>query len=310
MTRSFLVQVTSFTLALAATELRSEERLLSHGLLHNTVRIVASSTNGTSVGTGFFYRFDYTNSENYIPVIVSCWHVVSGSTGGLLQVSLVHSNAQSQLQEHVDIGFTNFASLWIRHPDTNIDLAVLPIAEAMILLNQKGKFLDAMPVNDNLIPSQSELAGLGVFQEVKFIGYPIGLWDETNNLPIIRRGMTATDPAVDYNGRSEFLIDAACFPGSSGSPVYIASDGMTVSTSGLIGKFPPRLLGILYAGPVYGASGQIHVVTIPNSYDFRAKTQIPINLGFVIKANRLKEFAPLLRRVADEVQKRVQANTK
>lgn len=57
------------------------------------------------------------------------------------------------------------------------------------------------------------------------IGYPNGLWDSQNNLPIIRRGITATSVKKDYNGKKEFLIDAAVFPGSSGSPVFIFNEG-------------------------------------------------------------------------------------
>lgn len=51
------------------------------------------------------------------------------------------------------------------------------------------------------------------------VGYPDGIWDEFNNQPIVRRGITATHPKNDFNGKGEFLIDAVCFPGSSGSPV-------------------------------------------------------------------------------------------
>lgn len=36
-----------------------------------------------------------------------------------------------------------------------------------------------------------------------------------------RRGITATNINFDYNGKKEFVIDAACFPGSSGFPVFI-----------------------------------------------------------------------------------------
>ncbi len=43
------------------------------------------------------------------------------------------------------------------------------------------------------------------------IGYPNGIWDEANNMPIIRRGITATHPNFNYNGKPEFMIDAACF---------------------------------------------------------------------------------------------------
>ncbi len=52
------------------------------------------------------------------------------------------------------------------------------------------------------------------------VGYPVGLWDSVNNMPILRRGSTATLLDWTYEGRQEFVIDAACFPGSSGSPVF------------------------------------------------------------------------------------------
>ena len=40
-------------------------------------------------------------------------------------------------------------------------------------------------------------------------------------MPITRTGITATSFSLDYQGKSEFVIDAACFPDSSGSPVFI-----------------------------------------------------------------------------------------
>ncbi len=145
-------------------------------------------------------------------------------------------------------------------------------------------------MDEALIPTETELPKYGVFQEVKFIGYPIGIWDEKNNLPVARRGMTATDPAVDYNGRAEFLVDAAVFPGSSGSPVYIANEGMNFFDGGLYAGSRIRFLGILYALYQYTSEGRIEIVTIPTAFDAKVKTQIPANLGLVIKAERLNAF--------------------
>lgn len=53
------------------------------------------------------------------------------------------------------------------------------------------------------------------------VGYPIGLADARNNYPIFRKGYTAAHPAVDFNEDGIGLVDMACFPGSSGSPIYI-----------------------------------------------------------------------------------------
>ena len=72
-----------------------------------------------------------------------------------------------------------------------------------------------------MIPSSTDLEGLAAIEDVIMIGYPIGLLDSHNNLPVARKGITATDPVKDYEGRKEFMIDLACFPGSSGSPVFL-----------------------------------------------------------------------------------------
>lgn len=64
------------------------------------------------------------------------------------------------------------------------------------------------------------------------IGYPIGLWDDVNNLPLIRKGITSIHPAIDFRGRSIGVADLACFHGSSGSPILIANEGMYGTKTG------------------------------------------------------------------------------
>jgi hypothetical protein len=76
------------------------------------------------------------------------------------------------------------------------------------------------------LPSPEQLAGMDTIEEVLMVGYPTGLWDEAYNLPLIRKGITATPPAIDFNNRQEFVVDMACLPGSSGSPVIrLSRDG-------------------------------------------------------------------------------------
>ena len=278
---------------------RSEETrpMLSRALLHNTVRIESVKPDGTHVGTGFFYTFRGADTNSFIPAIVTCWHVVSDSTLGHLHFALGSSNALSRLQDHFTVSIPQFAQNWLRHPDTNVDLAVMPLAPIMELLKAQDKHLDISPINAGLIPDAAELPKYGVFQEIKFIGYPIGIWDEKNNLPLVRRGMTATDPVVDYNGRTEFLIDAAVFPGSSGSPVYIANEGMTFFDGQLRAGGQLRFLGILYGVYQHTSEGRVEVVRIPTAFDFKANTPIPANLGLVIKASRLKDFEALFEQI-------------
>ena len=90
----------------------------------------------------------------------------------------------------------------MQHPDTDIfDIAIFPIAPIMQELIDQGKRLDVVPFDKRELLTTNDQ--IGAFQNVK-IGYPIGISDELNNLPIARQGMTATDVSIDYEGRKEF----------------------------------------------------------------------------------------------------------
>jgi hypothetical protein len=135
-------------------------------------------------------------------------------------------------------------------------------------------------------------------EDIIMIGYPNGIWDAKHNLPIIRRGITATHPKLSYNGKPEFLIDAACFPGSSGSPVFLANIGSYVSPDGaLCAGNRIALLGTLYAGPQHTATGEVVVVEVPTDTRAMAISTIPNNLGLVIHSSKLLDFEPILGKI-------------
>jgi hypothetical protein len=150
-------------------------------------------------------------------------------------------------------------------------------------------------MNAKLIPEPAEWANFLALEEVVMVGYPNGLWDSVNNMPIFRRGITATHLGLDYDGKAEFLIDAACFPGSSGSPVILYNEGAYRGEGDVI-NFGRRLrlLGILRAGPLHTAEGDIVIMNVPTSPRPVALTPQMINLGIVIKASRLLEFEPVI----------------
>ena len=108
--------------------------------------------------------------------------------------------------------------------------------------------------------------------------------------------MTATDIKYDYNGKKEFVIDAACFPGSSGSPVMIFNQGVFSDKHGTAyAGNRIKLLGVLYAGPQHFAQGEVKTVVIPTVKKDIAISSIPNNLGYVIKAERILELQSLFR---------------
>jgi hypothetical protein len=172
----------------------------------------------------------------------------------------------------------------------------MPIAPLVRFSEQQGRQLFFKGLVREHIPSQADLATFTALEEIVMIGYPNGIWDHVNNMPVFRRGVTATHPNKDYCGKKEFMIDAACFPGSSGSPVMQYSVGPYVDRRGntAVGGIRLKLLGVLFAGPQHTATGEIVIANIPTALKPVAISRIPNNLGLVIKAERLAEFDNIL----------------
>lgn len=261
-------------------------------MTYTTVRLECElDGGGLSIGTAFFLQYA-RGTDRSIPVLVTNGHVISGSKR--LKVRLRAKNTDgspnNRDQVHFDLSISEYN--WIRHPNNKIDLAVLPAAGMLneMITQKKNPFFISLREQD--FPTVEQLNELGAVESIMMIGYPNGLWDETNNLPIVRAGITATHPAIDYNGKPEFVIDAACFGGSSGSPVFFYSSGVRTRRDGgtTMGSPMAFLLGVLYAGPMYNAQGDIVIVDVPTQKTSIAQSPIPMNLGYVIKSRCLMDF--------------------
>jgi hypothetical protein len=268
----------------------------SEQLTYSTARIECETPDGPSSGTGFFYRF-LDDGERHLPAVVTNRHVVRGAKRGRFHLTLRGADGGPTPGRHLGIVLEDFANRWIGHPDASVDLSVMPIAPLLTQAQQAGHQFFFIALDNSLAPTPDDLRELTALEEIIMIGYPNGIWDSVNNMPIIRRGVTATHPNFDYEGRREFMIDAACFPGSSGSPVFLFNLGGWASRDGTfnVGGARIKLLGILYAGPQHTATGEIRIVDVPTTQQPLAISRIPNNLGLVIKSGRLTEFDDLLR---------------
>jgi hypothetical protein len=264
---------------------------ITEQLAHSTVRIETNA--GT--GSGFFYRMDVREDGRHVPVIVTNKHVVENCTSGQFLISRAQRDGSPDLTHHETFEFEKFPSLWFPHPSNEIDLCAMPIAPIFEKAAGTGVQLFYRALDKTLIPTTAELDDLSAVEEITMVGYPNGLWDRVHNMPIFRRGITATHPRLDWNGKPEFLIDAACFPGSSGSPVFLLNEGAYVTKNGLhLGGGRLKLLGVLYAGPQHTVEGQIKIVTVPTVDKPVAFSTIPNNLGMVIRATSLVELETAL----------------
>jgi hypothetical protein len=265
---------------------------ITEQLTYSTVRLEARLPGGrSSIGTGFFYRF-LDEGEQHVPALVTNKHVVSGAT----EVTFfVHEAAGSDPHpSSISVTLPGDAG-WIPHPDPLVDLTIIPIAALARAAAAQGNQIFYRALDPSLVPSPAETRDLTAVEDILMIGYPIGIWDSVNNMPVCRTGVTATHPGIDYEGRTEFMIDAACFPGSSGSPVLLFNLGTYPSRNGgVVVGTRIKLLGALYAGPQFTASGEIAIEDIPTAQTLVATSRIPANLGLVVKAHRLVDFEPIL----------------
>lgn len=270
---------------------------VSEQLAYSTVRVEAEDASGDlATGTGFFFKC-VDDGQQHVPVIVTNKHVIAGSQKGRFHLTVRGSDGGPVPMKHIQLELEGFEKRWIHHPDPAVDLAAMPILPLLAEAKEQGKEFFYINLDNNLVPTPSDLADLGALEDIVMVGYPNGIWDRVNNMPLFRRGITATHPNLDYEGRKEFMIDAACFPGSSGSPVFLYNVGGWATRDGgmVMGGTRIKLLGVLYAGPQHTAAGEVHIVTVPTHQEVVALSSIPNNLGLVIKGWRLREFDDVLK---------------
>lgn len=276
---------------------------LAGQLLFSTVRIEASGPNKGSVGTGFVFAYEY-DPEDVEPVyfMVTNKHVIEDAEEGSF-VFIENDGTQNPLLgQGIKVPVKRFKDVWYGHPDPDVDIAVSPIRS---LINIRVKDGDpatigdrtfVAPIRSSHIPTPSKIEqNYDAIEEVFFIGYPDGLYDEENLTPIVRRGVTATPLQIDYEGKPTFLIDASVFPGSSGSPVFAGTSTVRADRNDNLVLVASRLafLGVIAECLEIQETGQVEWKPIPTGKKNKKvptyTTSQALNLGIVYKSHTVLE---------------------
>ncbi|WP_436664220.1 S1 family peptidase [Alicyclobacillus acidoterrestris] len=261
-------------------------------LMYSTMKITAldGGLNEISSGSGFFYACNVIDGEGYL-LLITNKHVLDGAQHAKLHFNLKDiSTEQPIIGRYSSHTVFNISTLRVDHPDPNVDLAAIRIGHVAQNLISRGIHPYFSSLTKDLIPTQEQWESFTAIEEVVMVGYPNGIWDQVNNFPVFRRGITATHSRYQYNGKDEFLIDCAVFPGSSGSPVLLFNQGSYSQDGQLFIGSRMLLLGIQFAVYQHSTVGDIQVVDVPAAKRSVSVSMIPNNLGFVIKSTKLLDF--------------------
>jgi len=259
-----------------------EIQTLAEQLFFTTVRIETSSPVGIGTGTAFVFSYEWDDKTALF--LVTNKHVVAKATSGRFFFTL-SDGTQPLVGQRFDIQIDNFELRWHGHPRGDIDIAVMPLVPILQEIEKTGKRVFYKSISHTLIPTPKQLNDLDAIEEILFIGYPNGIFDTKNLMPIARRGTTATPVQIDYNGAPIFLVDASVFPGSSGSPVLICNSGGYASKSGFVIGTRVFFLGVIAQVAIREEFGKIEFVSIPTAQIPIVKTQQMIDLGVVYKSS-------------------------
>lgn len=238
-------------------------------------------------GTGFFYNFKLPGG--IVPCLVSNKHVLLHRPWIEVGFGAADASGGRALKPALNVRVEEGQLPIIGHPDPNVDLAVMPINPLSAALQQAGNQPFVLTLDDSVRISGEKATLLAAATDVLMVGFPNGLMDTANNLPVVRRGSLATPYRADYEGRKDFVVDIAAFGGSSGSPVFAFYNGLEPTQTGFqLGGQSSYLIGVLHSGPFLNAEGKIEKKPVPT--ESVAITRQMIHLGYCAKISLLDDF--------------------
>ncbi len=266
---------------------------LADELFYSAVMLECLSGNEvTGSGTGFFWTTPVA-AKAEVTMLVTNKHVADDCDAirARCHVATKTGDEPSGRFANCEISLPN-GPAW-QHPDPDVDLCAIPFGIILNQALQAGEPLFIKSIRAADLPSDQDWEKFDSIEDVLMIGCSNGIYDTVNNLPITRRGITATPLGKKYEGRDEFMVDMACFPGSSGSPVFIATTThLDRDTMNFVIRGRFFFVGVLYAGPQVTHTGAIVLGQQP-----RVEVAAMMHLGQVLRSSALKDLEKELQRL-------------
>lgn len=199
----------------------------NHYAAYSAVRIVVECVDDDGIesniqGTGFFYMADVTDElgeKRSKMLLISNRHVLGDGSGKVI-ITLNSRKNDGSPDHGKTLSFVfegnTLADNYYPHPRDVVDLACVDVS---MLTHTKAY---TASISQGFL-EKIDYAKTFLGSEVLFAGFPANFYDKRNNLPLLRRGILASMPNVDFQGEGSVVIEALVFEGSSGSPVFVDS---------------------------------------------------------------------------------------
>lgn len=269
---------------------------LSELIMFSTVQLRYTYDGYNYTGTASIINLVRNRKDEY-PILVTNRHVAENAHN-LEFILHAGDKKRNPISGKTHICSLNYSpnELWMYHPDIDVDLAIMPFGELLNTLLRDGKRAYYTGIDVSCIPSDTEWRSYHTVEDILVVGYPNGIIDSENNLPIFLKGNTATHPNIDYDGKKEFLVNANAYPGSSGSPIFLLDENFISKSRIYAKKYKKiKLLGILYGGYEYTLEPKLVKKNIHDMYRKanvrnRFSYNLPTNICTCIKSTRLQEL--------------------
>lgn len=268
-------------------------------LVHATAKIV-KIVGGVPVesGTGFFWNA--SSEPNLLTLgLRTNKHVLHGADSIQIRCHLAKDeNCSEPSGQFIDYHMLIKTGDLINHPDPSVDLCSVGLGDLVLELRSRGQYIFCCTLNESMIPDEQQWKDFDAIEDVIMVGYPSGLADDYNNRPLVRRGVSATQIGKKYNGKPEFLVDMACYPGSSGSPIFIHQNSFFDKSLNNFVISGQRFffVGILYAGPTINNRGVINFINRPT---FEMSSMM--HLGNVIESREVLIMNQMIRNITKKI---------
>jgi S1-C subfamily serine protease len=243
-------------------------------------------------GTGFLYNF-FRNGDQNVTAIVTNRHVLAGMTKIQMRWTRRTPSNEPDFGKFIDVTLENLQERIIVHPDQDVDLAIIAVSDLLNKYQNESRPIYTVGADESLVASKENLKKFQPLEDILVVGYPDGISDTENNIPIFRRGVTATPVYMNFNGKKQFMIGAAIYHGSSGSPVFLYNIGAWIEENGHA-QLGTRvgLLGVVYGVVESSTEGEIRVISAPTQFTSKVFSNIPHNLGACVPSYCILDFEP------------------